>query len=525
MQLSQEFRGQLVRVKSEPPDVACLPEQGQVHQQHCGAAADMHHIKEKPRAESSEEHPVAEVKTEPYSAAISTERDHMGHRCDSTSKGMAAGMCHIKEEQREESSNEDPVIEVKTEPYNISISAGQDQVGHNCDSALEGARASTGLLHVKDQPRGICDQDSSGRTSSEAQFKISTMTVEPQFDSALLVTTNGEPTERLSDQSKPCAPEYTSKDSLKQHVFAQCHSESEMCAITSPPDDQMGDESLTYDICSPAFSPSGSDESHVSKRTNEKSCKSDLSPGQSHQRRSLQCHKRAQTGDEPDKSDVCPAKLSQVTHRLLHKRTQTSEKPYRCNVCPAEFSRRGKLQQHKRTHTGEKPYKCDFCPAEFTQSTNLRQHKRIHTGEKPYKCDVCPAMFRQSGNLRQHKRTHTGEKPYKCCVCHAKFGQIGTLRHHERTHTGEKPYECDVCPAEFNTSGNLRKHKRTHTGEKPYKCNACPAEFSQNRTLQNHKRTHTGEKPYKCDVCSAEFSRSKGLMSHKRKHTGEKHHK
>ncbi|XP_064463211.1 zinc finger protein 391-like [Ornithodoros turicata] len=406
--------------------------------------------------------------------------------------GVTAGTCDIKEEPREESSKEHPVTEVKTEPYNVAISTEQDQMEHNCDSTSEGARASAGLLHVKDQPRGICDQDSSGCTSSEAQFKISTMTVEPQFYNAPLVTTEGRPAERLSDQSKPCALTYTLKDSLKQHVFAQCHSESEMCAVTSPPNDQMGDESLTYDICRPAFAPTGSDESHVSKRTNKKSCKPDLCPGQSHLRRSLRCHKRAQTGDKPDKSGICPAKLSQITHWRLHKRTQTSEKLYKCNVCPAEFSLRGKLQQHKRTHTGEKQYKCDVCPAQFRQSTNLRKHKRIHTGEKPYKCDVCPAKFSQSSNLRRHKRTHTGEKPHKCCVCHAKFSEIVTLQRHERTHTGEKPYKCDVCPAKFSQSSNLRRHKRTHTGEKPHKCCVCHAKFGEISTLQHHERTHTG---------------------------------
>ncbi|XP_064461513.1 zinc finger protein 391-like [Ornithodoros turicata] len=452
MQLSQVFSGQPVRVKSEPPDVAsCLPEEGQVHQQHC---------KEYPSGGDA--------------------------------SGVTAGTRDIKEEPREESSKEHPVTEVKTEPYNVAISTEQDQMEHNCDSTSEGARASTGLLHIKDQPRGICDQDSSDCTSPEAQFKISTMTVEPQFDNALPGTTNGGPTERLSDQSEPCALAYTSKDSLKQDVFAQCHSESEMCAVTSSPNDQMGDESLTYNICPPAFAPTGSDESLVSKHTNKKPCKSDLCPGQSHLRKSLRCHKQAQTGDKPDRSDICPAKLSQITHRRLHKLTQTSEKLYKCNVCPAEFSLRGKLQQHKRTHTGEKPYKCDVCPAQFRQSTNLRKHKRIHTGEKPYKCDVCPAKFSQSSNLRRHKRTHTGEKPHKCCVCHAKFSEIVTLQRHERTHTGEKPYKCDVCPAKFSQSSNLRRHKRTHTGEKPHKCCVCHAKFGEISTLQHHERTHTG---------------------------------
>ncbi|XP_064464305.1 uncharacterized protein LOC135375559 [Ornithodoros turicata] len=39
MRLSPEFSGQLVKVKSEPPDFACLPEEGQVQQQQCNESS------------------------------------------------------------------------------------------------------------------------------------------------------------------------------------------------------------------------------------------------------------------------------------------------------------------------------------------------------------------------------------------------------------------------------------------------------------------------------------------------------
>ncbi|XP_064464952.1 zinc finger protein 708-like [Ornithodoros turicata] len=418
MRLSPELSGQPVRVKSEPLDPSCLPEEDQVHQRRCGVTAGMCHIKEEPREESSNTGPIMEVKTEPYNVAILTEQDQMGHSCDSTSEGMTAGMCDIKEEPQEESSSEHPFIEGKTAPCDVAVLTGQDEMGHNCQLTSEGTVQSShqtasneNLDHEREvrmarrvqrdcavQDCGsiqiVCDsalwvleshKSLLARVSnrkvfqlkengsvpvvllsksqelletSSTQFsltwcrlKISTMTVEPQLDNALLVTTNGRP-----DQSKPSEPPYTLKDSLKHHMLAQC------CKFS------------------------------------KKWC--------------LQCHKQAHA----------------------HK------KAYKCNVCPAEFSRWGQLHQHKQTRMGDKPYKCDVCPAEFSRWDQLHQHKQTHTGEKPFKCNMCPAEFSRSGNLQQDKRTHTGEKPYKCDVCAAQFRQRGHLLNHKRVHTAERPY-------------------------------------------------------------------------------------
>ncbi|XP_064461664.1 uncharacterized protein LOC135371596 isoform X3 [Ornithodoros turicata] len=242
MQLSLEFRDQPVRVKSEPPDVACLPQQGQVHQQRSGVTAGTCEIKDEPREESLKEHAITEVKTEPYDAAILTGQDQMGRKCDSTSEGVTAGTCHVKEEPREESSNGHPIVEVITEPYNVPLLTEQDQMGHSCDSTSEDARESTGTLHIKDQPRGTCDQEYLGCTSSRAQFKISTTTVELQPDSTALVTMDDQPAERHRDQSKPCALARVSKASLEFHMFAHCHNESEKCPTAPPTDVQMGEK-------------------------------------------------------------------------------------------------------------------------------------------------------------------------------------------------------------------------------------------------------------------------------------------
>ncbi|XP_064463354.1 zinc finger protein 468-like [Ornithodoros turicata] len=412
MQLPPEMSGQPVRVKSEPPDVACLPEERQIRQQH---------------------------------------HDESPSAADAC--GVTGGMCRIKEEPQEDSANEDPILEVKTEPYNVAVLTEQDQMGHNCDSTSEDARDISVTLHIKDKPRCTCEQEYSGYISSYAQLKISTATVELQLDSTALVTTNDRHAEQHRDQSKPQALACMSKASLECHMFGDCHKESEKCSTTPPSDVQMGGMGSGCNTCPSAFSWSAGDEDHMA------------------------------------------SEFSMSRNLQQHKRTYSSKKPYKCDVCPAEFTRNAHLEQHKRTHTGDKPYKCNVCPAEFSQRGNLQRHKCTHGGEKPYKCDVCHAGFSLIGHLQRHKRTHTGEKPYECDVCPAVFSQSWHLQRHKRTHTGEKPYKCDVCPAKFSRGWNLKQHMRTHMVNKPYKCDLCPAAFRQNVTLSRHKRTHTREQP------------------------------
>ncbi|XP_064468023.1 zinc finger protein 235-like isoform X5 [Ornithodoros turicata] len=477
MQLSSEFSGQLVRVKLEPPDVPCLPEEGQTQQQHCNQSSS-------------------------------------GGDAD----GAAAGMCDIKEEPQEDSSNEHPIIEVKTEPYNVAILAGQEQMGQSCHSTSEGAKESTGMLRNQDQTRSTCDQASSSCTFSNAQLQVSTTIAEPQVDNTPLVIMDSQPTEQPTDQARSCALACTATASPRCHMFARSHNESEKCPATSSLRLEMGEEGFARETCPSALSVGH--ENHVSKHTDQKLWKC-YCPEQLRQSTSLWCHRQAHIGAKTYKCDLCAVEFSHSGLLQHHKRTHAGEKPYKCDVCPAEFGQKRHLQDHKRTHTGEKPYKCDVCPAEFSQKGHLHYHKRTHTGEKPFKCDVCSAKFSQSGNLQFHKRTHTGEKPYKCDVCPAEFSRRGNLQGHKQTHTGEKPYKCNLCPAEFIRSTDLRRHKRTHTGEKPYKCDICPAEFRQSGHLHFHKRTHMGEMPYKCDVCPSEFSQNWNLQDQKRTRTCE----
>ncbi|XP_064461515.1 uncharacterized protein LOC135371375 [Ornithodoros turicata] len=148
MLLAPKCSVRLSRVKLEPPDAACLHEQGQIQEQYCsesplrsdsyGVTAGTCDIKEEPREESSKEHAIVEVKTEPYNVAILTGPDHIVHSCDSTSEGMTAGICDVKEDRQEDTSNEHPIIEVKTEPYDVAVLTEQDQMGHNCGSRSEG---------------------------------------------------------------------------------------------------------------------------------------------------------------------------------------------------------------------------------------------------------------------------------------------------------------------------------------------------------------------------------------------------
>ncbi|XP_064468233.1 zinc finger protein ZFP2-like isoform X1 [Ornithodoros turicata] len=485
MQLSPELSGQLLRVKSEPLD------EGQVWEQDCG---------------------------------------------------VMAGTRPIKEEPQEESSDEQPIVEVKTEPYNIEILAEQHQTGQDCDSTLEGAKESTGMIPLKDKLRGTCDHASSCSTSSNAVFKICTTPFQPEFKN----TANSRTTKQPSDQTE-------TQQGSKLLMFGHEGDKLYKCNICSATCIDIGllevhlktheTKAFTCNICSMTFRRPSTLRVHANRHTGggsadkcnlypaevsrsiypqrKKRYKCDLCPAEYRRHTSLWTHKQTHTGVRY-KCELCPAEFSQSTSLLYHKRKHTGEKPYKCHLCPAEYSWHTSLWAHKQTHTGVR-YKCELCPAEFSRSTQLLYHKRKHTGEKLYKCDLCPADFTQRAMLFHHKRLHTGEKPYKCDLCPAEFGYRSGLLHHKLKHTGEKPYKCDLCPAEFSYRRGLRLHKQTHAGEKPYKCDFCPKEFRHSSTLSRHRRRiHTGEKPYKCDLCPAEFTRSFFLSCHKRKHTVER---
>ncbi|XP_064468029.1 zinc finger protein ZFP2-like [Ornithodoros turicata] len=545
MQLSPELSGELVRVKLEPPDAACLPEQGQ--QQHCS------------KTESG------------------------GGTC-----GVTGGMCDIKEEPREESSNKHPIIEVKTEPYNVAILAEQDQMEHSCHSTAEvsGAKRSPGMFHLKGQPRETSAQEPSGNSSSNVQLEMST-DAEPRIDDTDAVTVNCRHTdfkhrELSPDQSdahqgadrssisnnekdrlyecvdvghpkthrektftcNTCSATFGLVSALgvhtKQHLgegLYKCrlcmsqasrrndtlvHAFDKSESHPTASGDQMGGNRLGCELCPSTFPESKSAKNHTLKGAGKKPWKCSLCPAEFNHRTQLRCHRLTHVGEKPYKCDICSATFVSRGHLKNHMQTHADGKPRQCRFCHAEFVHLCSLRDHERAHAGEKPYKCDACPAEFSHNTNLRRHKRMHTGGRPHKCDLCSAAFSQVQNLRDHVRTHTGEKPYKCDLCDAAFSRSTHLGRHKRTHTGERPYRCNVCSAQFRQGSQLWCHRRTHTGEKPHKCDLCPAEFSQSAGLLRHKGTHTGEKPYKCDLCPAEFTQMHHLKGHVRIHTGEK---
>ncbi|XP_064468299.1 zinc finger protein ZFP2-like isoform X1 [Ornithodoros turicata] len=545
-------------VKTEPYNVAILagqePMERKVQQRHCGVSASegatpgMCHIKEEPREEDKQ--PITVVKTEPYNVAILAGQEQMEHKAQqrhcgvSTPEGATPGMCHIKEEPRDEDKR--PITVVKTEPYNVTILAGQEQMEHKVQqrhcggSATEGdnygAREGTRMLHLEKQPRGPCSRASTSCASSNPLFNTNTTTDEPQFDNSSLVTTS----DRLSDQSKAWeAGKSTTFAHEKDRLYkctvclATCidigHLEDHLMAHKTKP--------LTCNTCSATFCDASTLRAHAKSHTGEGlhkyatlaratgACKGDLGPAEFSQSTSLSDHNRTQTGVKLYKCNLCHAEFSDVTKLRSHKLTHKGERPCKCDLCPADYSQRTYLLQHKRTHTGKKPYKCDFCSAEFYVSRTLRHHKQTHTGERPYKCDLCPAEYMQSTSLLRHKRTHTGEKPYKCDLCHAEFYDSTTLQHHMRKHTDERPYKCDVCPAAFSSRTSLSYHKQKHVGDTPFKCDLCPAEFMLNHYLQCHRRIHTGEKPYKCSLCPAGYSYRTSLSRHMRTHTGEKPYK
>ncbi|XP_064464569.1 zinc finger protein 845-like isoform X1 [Ornithodoros turicata] len=422
--------------------------------------------------------------------------------------GATRGMIQIKEEPREESSDEHPIIEVKTEPYNTAI---LDQVGHSHDSTSEGAKESSGWLHVKDELRGTCDHASSGISSSSAQFEIGTTTVEPQCTNDALVITDGRPTEQSSDQSET---QVASKSSTFGHEKDRLY-KSNICLAACINTGHLEvhvkthkTKTLTCDKCSATFRHASTLRVHARHCTGLGSQKSNVS--------APACASSAH------ECNLSPAESSHSMCLQRRKRTLVGKKSFRCDLCGFEFNKRYKLRNHKKAHMSAGLYQCTFCPAQFRQSAMLKYHKQKHTGEKAYKCNLCPAEFSHSSSLYVHKRTHTGEKPHKCDLCPAEFNKRYDLQRHRRTHTGEKPYKCDVCPAEFSRSSMLLRHKGTHMGDKPHKCDLCPAEFSERADLRSHRRTHTGKKPYKCNVCPLEFNHMKSLSHHMREHTGEK---
>ncbi|XP_064462665.1 zinc finger protein 431-like [Ornithodoros turicata] len=420
------------------------------------------------------------------------------------STGAAVGMGDVKEEPREDFSDERPITVVKTEPYNAAITAGQDQTGYSIDptSQVSEPMASTGVLHIKDEPcEDTCDPASSCCTPWSTQLNVNTTEVQAPSNNAVPVTVNSRPTDsetRDVAQDQGC------------HILV--HTPDKSIQGPSPSECLMGEERLGCDLSTTPFTLCESPKNRWS--TGENPCKLTHTA-------SLQHHNPMPAGQEPYKCDICLSEFRRSNHLRAHVRAHMGEKSYKCDHCPAEYSQSQELQVHTRTHTGEKPYECELCPAEFRHRASLRCHKRIHTGEMPYRCNLCTARFRHPATLLCHMRMHTGEKPYKCNLCSAEYSQSKELQVHKQTHMGEKPYECDLCPAEFRDHSSLRRHKRIHTGEKPYKCNLCTEQFRWSQALRVHKRTHTGEAPYKCKLCPAMFQWGHALRGHERIHTGE----
>ncbi|XP_064477722.1 zinc finger protein 436-like [Ornithodoros turicata] len=534
MPLSPEFSGHPMEVKLEPQGSSCLLEEGHIQQPH--------HDESPPGSDSC---------------------------------GPVAGTVRSKEEPQDESSNEPPITVVKTEPYDIAVLEGQDQMGHSCDSNSQVPTATTGTFHIENEPRDIRHPVSSGCGSSCEQFNIDVTAVEPPLKDTVPVTVDGpcadsKPRDVSPDRNETQGAGKSSATSDKKgrlykrtdtgHLGTRlktykvnaftcvtcsttfyrmsavganaklCTSEGpyrcEACTLACMSQVSLKRHSPVHACALSDQLPSASEDQMVrpdassqSKYATDHTPNGTVCPEEFNQSTQLWHHRRTHTGEEAHKCDP-PLATSDS-----HEQTRADGKPYKCRFCPAGFTNTYNLRVHERTHTGEKPYKCDICPAEFAQSTTLRRHRQTHTGEKPYKCSLCPAEFSQTHHLKNHSRTHTGEKPYKCDLCDAMFIKSTALKRHKRIHTCENPYKCDICSASFSQGMQLWQHKQTHTDAKPYKCDVCPAEFNRKTNLQRHKRTHTGEKPYKCHLCPVEFSQMSNLKDHMWTHTGEKPYK
>ncbi|XP_064467638.1 zinc finger protein OZF-like isoform X3 [Ornithodoros turicata] len=438
MELSPEFNDQLIRVKLEPPDTACLPEQE-----------------------------------------------------------MTAGTCHIKEELLDDSSDEHSIIEVETEPYNIAILTGRDQIGQSHNSTLQDATAISLMHHVKDEPTNSCDPVSSASLKHliVTEDQVGEKWLECDLSSATFNQSESAKnhmlrhTDNMLCKSDP-RPAESSKSS---HL--QVHEKTHTDATTNTHMLHLKDDPT--DRCDPASSASLKHPVAMKDQVGEQRLECNPSSATSSQSESAKNHMQKHTDNILYKSDPCPAEFRQSSHLQQHKKTHTSKKLYKCDICSADFIWSAYLQHHKKTHMGKTLYKCDLCPAEFSHSLHLQHHKKTHACEKPYKCNICPAAYSHSKSLQCHKKTHMGEDLYKCNLCSADFRQSLHLQHHKKTHVGEKLYGCDLCPRKFIQLHHLTGHIRIHTPEKLYKCNLCPAEFSQSWYLERHEKTHTDEKPYK----------------------------
>ncbi|XP_064468210.1 zinc finger protein 883-like [Ornithodoros turicata] len=536
MEVSPELSCQLSRVKSETLHAACLPEQGQIEQQHCsvsalgGATPGACHIKEEPPEDCSDEHPIVEVKTEPYDTAILEGRDHLEHSDDSASEDATASTGYNSSNAQCNTST----AELQT-LFTNTVPLTEPNPGDVSPDQRETQEASESLSRTSDHQKygtnrctvcftpciDVAHFDAHLKTHSANTFTCN-MNSAPihQASHGVNMNTKHHTVEGLY-KCGVCTHECVSQASLKYHLLEHACKESVQRHIEAK--HQMGYFGSHFNPSTFPWSESGENQR---ENRDEELHECNFCPATFSCSTSLRHHRQLHAGvQKPYRCDLCAAEFSQGSILRRHRRTHSGEKPYKCALCPAEFSQSGSLPRHMKLHTGVKPHKCQLCPAEFTRLHLLKEHVRTHTEEKPYKCVLCPAGFRHSSSLQHHRKRHTGAKPYKCDVCPAGFGQSTDLRRHQQIHTGEKPHKCDVCPAEFSQSTNLQRHKRTHTDEKPYQCDLCPAAYRDSTNLRRHRQKHTGEKQHKCDLCPAAFIQSTHLRRHQLIHMGEKPHR
>ncbi|XP_064477725.1 zinc finger protein 501-like [Ornithodoros turicata] len=297
MELTPKFSNGVSNVKLAAPDAACLPERGQFPlQQHCSESA-------------------------------------LG--------GAAVGLCHIKEEPRDDSWNEHPTVEVKTEPYDTAIFAEWDHTEHSHGSTSEDATASTLTLHVKEEPTDVCDPTLPTGLKCDLGPDTFSQSVSAKNHSV-------EHTGEMPYRCGYCPAAFSREESFRRHAWTHA-----------------GEKPYKCDICSAAFSRNAL----------------------------LRKHSQTHSAKKPYKCGHCPAAFSREEDFRLHTWTHTGEKPYKCDICSAVFSRNSLLREHSRAHTGERPYKCNLCPEEFTQARHLRRHKWTHVGEKPQERNLGPPVL------------------------------------------------------------------------------------------------------------------------------------